>query len=110
MSLREALAGGGGVKSIQTGYVSVAPVSGTAEDSRYTDITISAVDASKCAVSFEGGLNGGTNTPANSFLRASNANNAWGCTGRVLNSTTLRIASPATGGTIAGRWQVVEYK
>lgn len=109
MSLREALAGGGGVKSIQTGYVNTSTLTtGTAEDLYHINVTISAVTAAKCTVQFdgtadiggEGYLSGGTNP---SFVP----------TARLTSATNLRIAMRRPSGSafsISGRWQVVEYK
>lgn len=90
------------IKSIQTGYASSAALSsGSGEDSKYLDVTISAVNAAKSVVMFEGG--------AGSSISASTSySNTNKCTYRLTSSTNLRISNPSQSA-IAGRWQVVEY-
>ena len=78
------------VQSIQTNYRSTtAGTTGSGEDSKYTDVTITAVTMSKAYCYLQG--------DASQICR-------------LFNSTTLRISSPA-GGTLGGvRWTVVEFK
>jgi hypothetical protein len=110
MSLREALAGGGGVKSIQTGFVRVTPLTaGTGEDVNFINVTISAVTAAKCTVQFDGAADLGG---AGYLSGASDL--SFVPTARLTSSTNLRIAmrsgTSGTTYTISGRWTVVEYK
>lgn len=112
MSLRELLAGGGGVKSIQTGWVEAirSGTTGTAnqQDTSYLDVTISAVDPNKCVVFHDLGFA----TPiATARLKASSTS-VFAVSGRVFNSTTVRLSAvnDSASNLFAGRWTVVEYK
>lgn len=103
---------GGGVKSVQTGYTSGTGLSsGSGEDTRYRDITISAVaDITKCAVSFVGS---GGNSAAESTQISNIGSSIFWVSARLTSTTNLRVAmSSNPGGTpyIAGRWAVVEYQ
>ena len=113
MSLRELLAGGGGVKSIQTGYLSINNVQGTdgtGEDLFYWDVTVGSVDPAKCLLLFSGGV---AQTIALARSQGNTASATYILTGRVTSATNLRFSS-LTGGTLADsislRWQLVEYK
>lgn len=78
------------VQSIQTNYRSVTTgVTGSGEDSKYTNVPISSVNMSKSYCFLQG-------------------DSSQIC--RLTTSTSLRISSPA-GGTVGGvRWTVVELK
>lgn len=90
------------IKSIQTGYASSAALSsGSGEDAKYLDVTISAVTAAKSVVMFDGGA--GSSTSAATSYNSTNK-----CTYRLTSSTNLRISNLIQTA-IAGRWQVVEY-
>lgn len=90
------------IKSIQTGYASsTAPSSGSGEDTKYLDVTISAVTAAKSVVMFEGGA-GPSASAAMSYASTNK------CTYRLTSSTNLRISNFSQTA-IVGRWQVVEY-
>lgn len=92
------------IKSIQSGLFGTAsPSIGAAEDSRYVDITISAVNPSKCVLTLWGGAGDGTD------VAWSRGGNGYTCTMRLINATTLRISSPTVRSTLVGRWTVVEY-
>jgi len=97
------------IKSIQEGVlVGATNLSGSGEDKKYHDITISAVDTSKSIAFFEGstsstlypGLYYGNSTYAIGVVQA-----------RLTSSTNLRLstASGSNMTTITGRWKVVEY-
>lgn len=94
------------IKSIQTGYVNTGTVStGTGEETRYLDVTISAVNPAKAVIEFIGGSG---NNASNSMNY--NGANSFKCTTRFVNATTLRIMTLNTATTtIVGRWTVVEY-
>ena len=95
---------GGGVKLLQKGYVSAVALTGAGEDLRYFDVTVSEVDANKTATSFEGGL-GLIDSRA---VQRMGTNSSYLCTTRMINDTTLRIASSASDTRIVGRWTAVE--
>ncbi|MBI2882525.1 MAG: hypothetical protein HYY11_01225, partial [Candidatus Methylomirabilis oxyfera] len=82
------------IASIQTGFLSGAPSSGTGEDARYLDVTIAAVNTAKSVVLLNGEGNG------NSYVAL---------TGRLLNSTTLRVADSTVITGLNCRWTVVEF-
>jgi hypothetical protein len=98
----------GGLKSFQTGYVSVNVSSlsnGSAEDSLYLDVGLSSVTASKTITAFQGSL--GSNTYGMYSGYAGEATLIP--TTRMISSTVLRIAvSRGLGGTLQGRWQAAE--
>lgn len=97
---------GGGVASIQTGYIASSTSTGTGEDLQYVDITISSVDVTKTVVSFVGG--GGVY--ASGCMWDAGSTSSAKCLPRLTSGTNLRIACSAVPavGTIAGRWTVVE--
>lgn len=137
-----ALLASGGMKSVQTGWVETttptmvaaadlsAARNATGEDQVYVDITISAVDTSKCVLDVVGGfgyftnaLNGDTGAYKARLLCAIGSGGGSGgathqITARLLNTTTLRLSSdrPSTqdsmiiGKLFACRWTVVEGK
>lgn len=80
------------VNSVQTGYVLGGAQVGSGEDTSYVDVTISAVNTAKSIIF----INQWTNTYTS-------------LTGRLLNSTTLRLSHQSSAGA-GSRWQVVEYK
>lgn len=115
MSIREILAGGGGVKSIQTGYVdSTSPTTGTGEDNRHVNVTISAVSSmAKCVVTFDG--SGATNSNSSGGYSApGTSSDVMVVTARLTSTTNLRLGTKSVAaqnaGGIAGRWTVVEYQ
>lgn len=100
---------GGGVKSVQTGYVStLASTSGVDgdQDRAYRDTTISSVNVSKSVVFFDGGFGSGV-------VGARNPNSAEFRvpTARLTSPTNLRLSSnvAVTSSTFCGQWTVVEY-
>lgn len=127
---------GGGIKSNQTGFVSISnPLYGTvdAEDGIYLNVTIAAVDVTKSLVTFDGNVFlRTTGTSSNSlgygvdYIRAQTIDSNNGVyhalqrvRARLINSTTLRLSTitnlAANEYTLAdckfiGRWQVVETK
>lgn len=103
MSIREILAGGGAVKSIQTGYVfEASPASGAGQDSKYVDVTISSVNTNKAMVLPPVGGN-------QSAESTSWGNTRFAVAGRLISSTTLRIHTGGGSTAIAAAWTVVEY-
>ncbi len=78
------------VKNIQTGYTDPTESSGSGEDVKYIDITITAVsDITKC------------------FVLIQRVSSTVGLTGRLINTTTLRIST--TSSVVRGRWIVLEF-
>lgn len=105
----ELFGGGGGTKSIQSGFVSTTSLAngGGGEDNSYTDVTISSVDPSKCVVLFEGGAAG---TSANAILK-SGGTASYIVTPHLTSSTNLRLGTAIASQThLVGRWQVLEFK
>lgn len=107
----ELVAAGGGsvIKSIQTGYVSSSSLStGTGEDLRYLDVTISAVTTAKSFVMFVGGA---AASIAYAVKEYGDGIKIAKVTLRLTSSTNLRISIPSHDGEslVAGRWTVVEY-
>lgn len=98
---------GGGLKSYQTGHVSsTSASSGTGEDARFVDVTISAVDTAKAFVYFVGGFSNG---PNNTTLK-SGPTAVYEATARLTSSTNLRISTHVAAPThMEGRWQVLEF-
>lgn len=86
---------GGGIKSIQTGYVT-GSTTGTGEDLVYADDTVSAV------------------VVANSVVFAFGSNTNFGganLTGRMTSTTNVRVSDPINAsGTIRARYYIVEYE
>lgn len=97
---------GGGLKSYQTGFVSTTSFStGSGEDARYVDVTISSVDTAKAFVLFQGAWD---STTSAAMTRAGGRDATY----RLTSATNLRISTNSITGTAAlvGRWQVVESK
>ena len=95
MATTSSLLGGGGIKSIQTGYVD-AINAGTGEDVGYADATISAVVIAKSVVLVQGYSTAAT---GNTHL-----------TGRLTTTTNVRISSPDNGSyNIRARYYVIEF-
>lgn len=107
MSLFSELFGGGGIKSIQSGYVSTTSLSsGSGEDTEYVDITISSVNTAKAVITFAGGF---SDSVANTTFR-SGGTAVQEPTRRLTSPTNLRLAVPNTfASACAGRWTVMEY-
>ena len=103
----------GGLKSYYTGAYAGGVSVGTGEDLRYVDITVSSVDVLKTVCSFDGGFALGTSTeiPLHKYGGSSSVVVKL-CTARMINATTLRIATRDSGGEarIVGRWQIAESK
>ena len=103
---------GGGVRQIQTGYLSnvVATAAGTGEEQFYLDITVSAItNTTKCVIQFDGAANiGGFSYP---FYFFNSTTQTYIPTTKILNSTTLRIMCRTSGSTpyFNGRWTITEY-
>ena len=102
---------GGGVRQIQTGYLSnvVATAAGTGEEQFYLDITVSAItNTTKCVIQFDGAANVG-GLPNASYYNASFI--MYIPTTKIVNSTTLRIMARTTGSApyFNGRWTITEY-
>lgn len=109
---------GGGVLS-QTGFVSAAPTSGTGEDGKYLDVTISEVaDIAKCEVMFFGtGVSSGANAAGSAAHRMAYSGEAavvnltgFAVAPRLTSTTNLRLATAGTNCVyITGRWYVKEH-
>ena len=100
-TLSELFPSSGAIKSIQTGWVASVASSGSGEDAKYVDVTVSAVTVANC-VCFFYGASGSTATGSQSYSAAVFAQP------RLTSTTNLRIGSNA-GTYITGRWYVVEY-
>jgi hypothetical protein len=102
-------ASGGGINSIQTGYInSGSGVNGGAgQDNVYFDITISSVTTSKSVPDFFGSLSNGS-LPGYS----NNSEAFYILMPRLTSATNLRLSMNAgyTYYTATGRWYVVEAK
>lgn len=87
------------INSNQTGYINTAVSSGSGEDYKYIDVTISAVTIAKCIINVMGGNNNGGGV----LLLA-----------RLTSTTNLRISAPSSTApapvNIIVRWNVVEFK
>lgn len=106
MGTLDSLVAGGGLNSLQDGYVSSLVTTGAGQDLSYVDITVTSVDTAKTITSFEGGL--GLNDAR--AMQRMGTNISYVCTTRMVNSTTLRIASPASEARIVGQWTVAELR
>jgi hypothetical protein len=106
---------GGGIKSVQTGYVSTSTISAsTSEDENYVDVTITAVaDYQKCLCIFQGGMAGSTGGVSDGQAMAKgDTSYSHEVTARLTSTTNLRLSSTMVVNTnkyLAGRWYVVEY-
>ena len=105
----------GGIKSIQTGFAAVnaaGTTTGTGEDLRYTNVTISSVDTAKSVPSVFGSGNRST-TLAPVFFAGPDYIYSI-ILPRLTSSTNLRLSSavssvgPGESTSISGRWYVVE--
>jgi hypothetical protein len=116
MSLREMLAGGGGVKSIQTGYVrSTTLATGVGEDERYVDVTVAGVNVSKSLVLVSGSAALGTLGFDGMYYSSVSSNGGvFVLFAKLTSATNIRIgtkvANNQTATSVAARWTVVEYK
>lgn len=105
---------GGGIKSIQTGYVAVttgSTTTGTGEDLRYINVTISSVSTSKSIPAVYGSGNRAATTE--SVYSGQTDYNMPIILPRLTSATNLRLSvnAPALGSefsSITGRWYVVE--
>jgi len=103
---------GGGIKSIQTGYINATATSGTAgdQDERYIDTTISSVNTSKAVSDVFGTASGSSNAAGYFFFGTSERTSSL--RPRLTSATNLRISTYGTnqGGTptILCRWYVIE--
>lgn len=101
---------------VQTNYVAATSLTtGTGEDLRFTDVTITAVSdwQNRCVVQFDGGASAGSSS-IEAFSRdgISAGVDAMVCTARLTSSTNLRISCPQdlpTADRIYGRWTVIDY-
>lgn len=96
---------GANVKSIQTGYVSTTSISsGSGQDTKYVDVTISSVNTAKCLLLFDGGFGLSLDATQQRFA-------GWLATPRLTSATNLRLALNYNGSptNLAGQWQVVEF-
>lgn len=94
------------VKSIQTGYINTTASSGSAEDEKYYDVTISAVTVANCFCEFVGSSASTTATTRN-YEKGTDPYQSIP-TIRLTSTTNLRITGK--GAAIGGRWTVTEYK
>lgn len=94
------------VQSVQTGYINAASSTGSAEDAKYYDVTISAVVVANCFCEFSGSSAATTTNTRNYDKSADPAQSVP--TVRLTSTTNLRITGK--GAAIGGRWTVTEYK
>lgn len=100
---------GGGVKSIQTGYLgNQASSSGTGEYEEYHEVTLSpAVVVANCVAWFQGGAAGSASHAAK---KSDPTITVYEVTAVVTATDTLKLGcSQAIGTVFNGRWYVVEY-
>lgn len=96
----------GAIKSVQNGVVSSAMSSGSGQDSKYLDVTISSVNPAKCVVRFTGGI--GDNAQEASAKSIS----GWLYQPfvRLTSATNLRIHFNGTYKSfVNGQWTVEEF-
>lgn len=107
MSLFSELFGGGGVKSIQSGFISSTSLStGTGEDVKHVNVTVSAVDPAKSLVLFSGGFAGAID----GAQQTSGGSSAFSATQRLTSATNLRVSVASSFPTaLVGRWTILEY-
>lgn len=99
---------GGGVKSVQTGYVNAPTLTaGSGEDTRHLNITVSAVDTSKTICFISGGASV-SGQGIGGFLKSGGTNVAE-VTWRLTSSTNLRVSSANAFDLWAFRYYLVEY-
>jgi len=101
---------GGGLKSFQTGYVGVTPSTGSGEDTRFTDVTISSVNTAKAIPGFFGSMVSTGNIEALYSWDGTSASAAI-VMPRLTSGTNLRLSanhSYAATFRLSGRWQVAE--
>lgn len=95
--------GGGGLVGQQSDYLApVVPNSGSGQDTRYYDITVSAVgDVNKCICWMDGGF--GANHVYTTTATIPNL--------RLTSATNLRISTGQPSGTssLAGTWFIAEF-
>jgi hypothetical protein len=101
---------GGGIKSIQSGYIAGASTGGSTstadQDSRTWDVTVSSVDVNKVIILVDGSSSGS----AGGAGRISGSTDSFAVLGRMTSATNLRLSSTqANGSNIAARWQLVEF-
>ena len=97
------------IVSIQTGHVETGTLStGSGEDDKYVDVTISAVVVANCSVTIHGAA---TDNAVSNGAVYSRGTIVSGPPTAILTSTTnLRIATTiSTATSILARWEVVEY-
>lgn len=105
----QAAGGGSVIKSIQTGYVNNSSLTtGTGEDNKYVDVTVSAVTTAKVVVlPFQGGFGGTALAAAAKTLSSSVDTYIPTC--RMTSTTNLRISTIGNPSFLVGRWVIVEY-
>jgi hypothetical protein len=100
--------GGGGMKSIQTGYASTdSAANGTSPDDRYFDVTIAAVaDVNKCFIQVYGAF-GGSASSASLYT----SSGSGFIVPRLTSATNLRLSCANAGaGFLRARWFVMEFE
>lgn len=108
MSTTSQFFSGGGVKSVQTGFVNNGSLTngGAGQDNVYCDVTISSVNTAKSVVFFDGG--GGSSLGSTAFKGGATA--SFQVMPRLTSATNLRLSVPtSTPTTIAGQWTVLEF-
>ena len=102
---------GGGIKSVQTGYIATSSLSsGTGEEVKYFDVTVSTVtDITKCFVTFNGSAAAGGTGVAGAYFFSTSVI-TYAPTIKIISPTTIRIMSNSGSiFSITGRWTLVEY-
>lgn len=98
---------------VQTDYVATSTLtSGSGEDTRYVNVSITAVsDTTRCIVEFEGGAATVGATPQGMVqdnVTGASGGVVYKCTARLMSTTQLRISCPAVVNSINGRWRVID--
>ncbi len=101
---------GGGLKSYQTGYVAASTSTGSGEDTRFVDATVSSVNTAKTICSFDGGGANAVSVGNAMSYYASGIEMAI-FSARMTSATNVRLSNSRSSNfpqVVAGRWQIAE--
>jgi len=100
---------GGGLKSYQTGYVNTTTATGSGEDAKYLDVSVSSVSTTKTVCGFVGSGNSFDVGYGMAYFQGDNAFQIM--SPRMTSSTNLRLSNGRVSnspGYVQGRWQIAE--
>lgn len=111
-TLSQFVGSSGAVKSVQSGAVyGLASSAGSGNDTKYADITITAVDPGKCLVMFTGGFANGASVAV--YRNGDTTSFTLEVLYRLTSATNLRLHSAlalsGTSNSFSGTWQVIEF-